>query len=489
MEKKNLEQLYLDGLKGFQETPDERVWRNIEASLEKKKRKGIVPIWWQLGGVAALLAILFYVINPFANNVTIDGPTITDVEQKEDSKTEGEQSGFQEKINSSSSLPSTTELTESTSKTEKQEVDETPNPQQNFNSERINRSQQNSSQPQKNGQLAANTTPQKPINVSEEKDVLNTNIEQQGQEVITEVSENINDVLKNKKEDNFNTPNFDKQQSTDVAVTENENDSDEKSIFEVIEKKEVEKKAIAENTGGRWSVGPSVAPVYFNAIGEGSPVHSNFSANSKTGNVDISYGLNVAYEINKKLSIRTGLHRVNYGYDTNEIAFSSSLNASTNEEIENISYNAMARGLVVQSKATSTPNPTANADVIARTPQFDGQMVQQFGYMEIPLELNYALIDKRFGVNLIGGMSSLFLVENAVLLETDGLVTEMGEANNVNDVNFSTNIGLGLNYKFSEKIRANLEPVFKYQLNTFSNIAGDFRPFSVGVYSGLSFKF
>jgi len=104
MEKKNLEQLYLDGLKGFQETPDERVWRNIEASLEKKKRKGIVPIWWQLGGVAALLAILFYVINPFANNVTIDGPTITDVEQKEDSKTEGEQSGFQEKINSSSSL-------------------------------------------------------------------------------------------------------------------------------------------------------------------------------------------------------------------------------------------------------------------------------------------------------------------------------------------------------------------------------------------------
>jgi len=133
MEKKNLEQLYLDGLKGFQETPDERVWRNIEASLEKKKRKGIVPIWWQLGGVAALLAILFYVINPFANNVTIDGPTITDVEQKEDSKTEGEQSGFQEKINSSSSLPSTTELTESTSKTEKQEVDETPNPQQNFN--------------------------------------------------------------------------------------------------------------------------------------------------------------------------------------------------------------------------------------------------------------------------------------------------------------------------------------------------------------------
>ncbi len=116
-------------------------------------------------------------------------------------------------------------------------------------------------------------------------------------------------------------------------------------------------------------------------------------------------------------------------------------------------------------------------------------MAQQFGYLEIPLELNYTLVDSKFGINLIGGLSSLFLVDNSVTLTSGELITEMGEANNLNNVNFSTNIGFGVNYKFSPKIQLNIEPVFKYQLNTFSDTAGDFQPFTIGVYSGLSFKF
>ena len=122
-------------------------------------------------------------------------------------------------------------------------------------------------------------------------------------------------------------------------------------------------------------------------------------------------------------------------------------------------------------------------------PVLDGKMVQQLGYIEVPLEVNYALVDQKFGVDLIGGLSSLFLVDNAVLLESRELVTEMGEANNVNSMNFSANVGMGLNYKFSPKLQFNLEPMFKYQLNTFSKTAGNFHPFSVGVYSGVSFRF
>jgi hypothetical protein len=98
-------------------------------------------------------------------------------------------------------------------------------------------------------------------------------------------------------------------------------------------------------------------------------------------------------------------------------------------------------------------------------------------------------VDKRFGVDLIGGVSSLFLVDNAVLLESNELITEVGEANNINSMNFSANFGMGLNYKFSPKIQINVEPVFKYQLNTFSNVSGNFRPYSIGVYSGFSFRF
>ncbi|HAI37140.1 MAG TPA: hypothetical protein DCM40_02865, partial [Maribacter sp.] len=48
-----------------------------------------------------------------------------------------------------------------------------------------------------------------------------------------------------------------------------------KSIFEEIEhQEELKKEKVATN---RWSAGPNVAPVYFNALGEGSPVNSIFT--------------------------------------------------------------------------------------------------------------------------------------------------------------------------------------------------------------------
>ena len=173
-------------------------------------------------------------------------------------------------------------------------------------------------------------------------------------------------------------------------------------------------------------------------------------------------------------------------------ASSSSLESSTNELIDNINYSETSRNLVVQSsKSVPSEAVVDNFSEVQtnETPSLDGKMVQQLGYIEVPLELNYALIDKKFGVDIIGGVSSLFLVDNTILLESEELVTEVGEANNANTVNFSTNVGLGLNYEVSPKVQLNLEPVFKYQLNTFSETAGPFRPFSVGVYSGVSFRF
>jgi len=48
---------------------------------------------------------------------------------------------------------------------------------------------------------------------------------------------------------------------------------------------------------------------------------------------------------------------------------------------------------------------------------------------------------------------------------------------------------LGFKYGFLKNIEARIEPVFKYQINTFSNDAGNFKPFVFGVYSGINFSF
>ena len=268
-------------------------------------------------------------------------------------------------------------------------------------------------------------------------------------------------------------------------------DVEKQSIYDAIEEQNELEEAIADNKSGKWSVGPSVAPVYFDASGDGSPIGADFSSNSKSGKLNLSYGLTVAYEAGKKVKIRSGVHRVNYGYSTNGVLFSPTLRAAATDKLANIDYSPNSESIVVQSKESPKNQAAFNSKEIALSdaPTLDGKMVQQLGYIEVPLEVNYAVLDKKFGVDLIGGLSSLFLVDNSVLLESNQLVTEMGEANNINSLNFSANFGMGLNYQFSPKIRFNVEPVFKYQLNTFSNVSGNFRPYSIGVYSGFSFKF
>ncbi len=530
MGKKNLEQLFKDTFKDFHEVPDEKVWQSIETSLDKKKqKKRVIPIWWRLGGVAALLAVLFYVINPFGNQNN-DGEIIAETENNKISTQKDSIEQESDGLNLPTTVDETQQLTKSSSDNGSSTLESkeaiTENDSQNTSTEnksikidqqlltsssdRQGKAVQNRIQNQngskedeqlninknsnRNAAVVNNTLDNKsPTEVTEsealelpEKNeaIAVATLEEETKNKILPSEENKNSVLQKEK--------VPENTVTEEAVAQNEEKSEElekRSIFEVID--EQPEDAVAENSQEKWSVGPSVAPVYFNATGEGSPIHSNFASNSKSGNINLSYGLTVAYNLSKKLKVRSGVHRVDFGYDTNEVIFSSSLEGSTNELIDNISYSQTSRNLVLQSKNNA---PTAANDALfevaaSESPALDGKMVQQLGYIEVPVELNYALIDNKFGVNLIGGVSSLFLVDNSVLLESEGLVTEVGEANNANSVNFSTNVGIGLNYKFSPKAQLNLEPVFKYQLNTFSETAGPFRPFSVGVYSGVTFKF
>jgi hypothetical protein len=65
----------------------------------------------------------------------------------------------------------------------------------------------------------------------------------------------------------------------------------------------------------------------------------------------------------------------------------------------------------------------------------------------------------------------------------------LGEANNLTSVSFSTNVGLGFDYKLSKKFKFNIEPMFKYQLNPYTDSSINFKPYYLGVYTGLSYKF
>jgi hypothetical protein len=118
-----------------------------------------------------------------------------------------------------------------------------------------------------------------------------------------------------------------------------------------------------------------------------------------------------------------------------------------------------------------------------------GALRQNLSYIEMPLEMSYTLVDAKFGIELIGGMSTLFLNDNSISLVANGMEMNVGKANNLNNIHFSSNIGFGLKYRFLNNFNANFQPMFKYQINSFSENSSGFKPYFIGLYSGISFSF
>ena len=265
-----------------------------------------------------------------------------------------------------------------------------------------------------------------------------------------------------------------------VAVAKNEEPN---ALEELLKKNEEEKKTIAAAKMDRWQISSNVAPIYFSSASNGSPIDGQFSENSKSYENNLSFGLGVNYAVNKKISVRTGVNKFTLGYNTNDIVFFAALDQAGFSNLA--TSNAGSTIQVISMNNTEAMRPFDSS--IQNTNE--GVMTQKMGYFEVPMEVSYKLVDKKFGIDVIGGVSTLFLNENEVSVSSSLMSASLGKANNLNDIHFSTNVGLGFRYRFWKSFEANFEPMFKYQINTFNKDDGNFKPYFVGLYSGVSFKF
>ncbi|SHG78622.1 outer membrane beta-barrel protein [Winogradskyella jejuensis] len=503
--KKHIDRLFQEKLKDFDVMPDDKVWEGIEARLqEKKKKRRIIPIWWQLGGAAAALILLFAVGNTiFFNDVNPNTPIV-----KETIKNGA--------IDSKETNPSSSEdKSEIVLDANDKDIDASKNSEDKNDSKKskeTNPINNNSSFSNKknNEAVAQNSDSEQNQNSNNFKDknsekVLNS-------EVVSNQKTNKNNSplqteMKSKEEldriINSNSTTSDVIVKSDANSKKSDETNDEvitdKNIIEEEEKGQDIKEAIAEanktneeeKEKRRWSISPNVAPVYFSSLGNGSSIDAQFNSNNTSSDISMSYGVKGSYAVNSRLKITAGINRVNFNNTTNDvIALSdnsfSSINASTSR-LQNVELNNMVNdaSLMVMSRANLRQNSISEA---VNTLQ-SGNLEQRFGFIEIPLEIEYRLVDKKVGVNISSGFSTLLLNENEIFVDVNGQSTLIGEANNLNSTSFSANFGIGVDYNITEKININLEPKFKYQLNTFNNTSGDFRPFFIGVYTGLNFKF
>ena len=428
LNKSNIDKLFIDKLKSFQASPDEKVWQKIERKLKKKKQKKGIPIWWSYSGIAALLILGFFLF-PISDNEfnEIENNVVSSPKQLNIKKELLEKKGNRNLNNANKIYTAEKKIKVSSQK-------------ENSSSKKMTHDSKN------NFQIA----------------LLEKNKIKQFIQPITIHIENTFNIIEPKKLKNKTKGlDFSKEVKDNIAMLLNE------------EKKNAKKKK-------NWSISPLIGLLNSNSYTKSSPVSSSLS-NSTKGDYTYSYGLQVSYQLNRKYSVQTGLHFQEISYQNkNLIVALSNINSS------NINFDTRTNFDMIElnSNVETSVNISA-ANIVSR----NGNLNQRYGYIEIPIEIKYNLIEKNsFKTELIVGASSLFLNENETTLETESF-SSSGKMNNLNNINFSANLGVIFSYKFDKKWALNFSPMLKSHLNTFNNNSNGFKPYYFGVYSGINLNF
>ena len=511
-EKKNIENLFREKFNDFEVVPDEQIWNNIEIQLkEKREKRRIIPFWWKLSGIAASLVLGFLITNSlFLSEPSLRTDQNKVVNQDKNAVIEKSSNGNASE-NEIKQIKTAVTVTEASSgkgnKVEKILSNESyvdseknsgndneglvyavekktrRNDLTSLKKQILSKSgiKTNAAFTEVNEQIANVDSREKETLANENTAMLNNKEKPLSKNSNSVVATAFDSNLSNTKNtENLiiaenNTEAIKNSDSTKIALVSN-------ALEELLNEKETKKKAGPKLN--RWQIATNVAPIYFSSTSGGSPLDSRFESNDKDFEPSYSYGLGINYALNKKWSIKTGVNSLAYEYNTNGVVIYQNVNA---REIKHVNNNLQGSLLQVENKSNSTtPEMTSSSGIVEK---FNGSINQRMGYIEIPVEIGYKIIDKKFGVEVITGISSLLLNENAVSVVSSGQSIIIGEANNLNDFHFSGNLGIGFRYLFWKSFNANVNPMFKYQINTFNTDSGNFKPYLFGLYTGISYTF
>ena len=233
-----------------------------------------------------------------------------------------------------------------------------------------------------------------------------------------------------------------------------------------------------------WSILGQVSSAYSSYNGDKS------GNNSEDGLISIGGGVKLNWQAGKKLAIQTGIIYNKFGQQL----------AGRNSARENAAF--MTDIGLRDNVSTSIETSAGNIKMKEEPRLYDSNeflsgrvssssssdMVQSFEAIEIPFILRYSLIDKKFGLHMSGGLSTNLMIGNRVY---DKSTREtLGETSGIRSTNFSTSFSLGLEYKLNSKFSLSMEPALKYYLNSINKDSDfNYKPYSIGLSSGIRYKF
>ncbi|MCL1667604.1 hypothetical protein M2T82_05960 [Elizabethkingia ursingii] len=251
----------------------------------------------------------------------------------------------------------------------------------------------------------------------------------------------------------------------------------------------------AQSGGDKFSISAFFAPSQVNSFGGKSLLSNDFNNLDIQNSVNMSYGARVSYAINDKIKIRTGAGMLDIEQRTKNVPITVSVSGGKGGAMlyqlapippaHNISYSGDLRVGSIE------PVSNLQADGAFAKSNLQGDIAQKIRYVEIPLEaeINFAQLNK-LGFNATLGASSYVLTHNSISAVTPGssVKQDLGTATNLNDLSFSANAGIKIDYEVSKKMKLNVEPTFKYMIKPMNKV-NDTKPYIIGVSTGVTFSF
>lgn len=249
-------------------------------------------------------------------------------------------------------------------------------------------------------------------------------------------------------------------------------------------------------------IGGSYAPVYaYRTNGSNgllnnsyqSSSSNNASSNNEKGISTYSFGVNAQYDYNKKWEFQSGIYYSRIGQTKNALAVKNNASGKPSEfqlttSAGEIAPDKLPQG-VVEIIVYNNAIGETSTDAITNN-YIDANLLQQFDYLEIPFLAKYKLIDRRVDLKLIGGLSTGILIANETYFRMNGIKSSLGSTQNLKTMLYNSVVGIGIGYDITKKISLNIEPTFKYSLNSINtNSEYKFNPYSVGLFTGITIAF
>ncbi len=250
----------------------------------------------------------------------------------------------------------------------------------------------------------------------------------------------------------------------------------------------------------RFMVGASMSPSMGFSPSEQNARMAELIGSEKT-RPSYTTGLTFGYKLSPRLTIQSGIGLESIGQIITGIDVFAGLSDFYSAKSSYLYSVETASGTILAGNTdlylTDTRNrvgsvmPVNMADPSKyNLTQVGSDIHQVFRYLELPIVIRYKVIDRKVGLNFSGGMSYGYLVDNYAYTRDGSNSIPVGHTEGVNVHSLSSQLGLGMEYNISSTISFNFEPVFKYYVTPVSDFYGTiYKPYSLGFFSGIFFKF